>query len=133
MGSEELRFVHEAFESNYIAPLGPQVNAFEKEFSDYVGPKHCVALTSGTGAMHIALRDIGVGPGPQRNRLRISRGRDEIFASSLTFIGNVNPVTSLEDAVIEDREDRFRNTISIRYRLSKFTIVNSGIERLKHS
>ena len=83
MGSEELRFVHEAFESNYIAPLGPQVNAFEEEFSGHVGLKHCVALTSGTGAMHLALRDLGVGPG------------DEVLASSLTFIGNVSPVTFL--------------------------------------
>ena len=50
MGDDELRFFHEAFESNYIAPLGPQVSAFEKEFSDHIGLKHCVALSSGTGA-----------------------------------------------------------------------------------
>ena len=73
MGSEELRFVHEAFESNYIAPLGPQVNAFEKEFSDHAGIKHCVGLSSGTGAMHLALRDIGVGSGPQRNRPQVNK------------------------------------------------------------
>ncbi len=71
MGEDELRLVHEAFESNYIAPLGPQINAFEKEFSDLIGIHHCVALSSGTGAMHLVPRDIGVGPG------------DEIVASSL--------------------------------------------------
>ena len=47
LGSEELGFVHEAFESNYIAPLGPQVNAFEEEFSDYVGLKHWCRPGSG--------------------------------------------------------------------------------------
>ena len=46
-----MRFVKEAFESNYIAPLGPQVDAFEREFAEYVGIKHCVALSSGTAAM----------------------------------------------------------------------------------
>ena len=51
MGQEELRFVHEAFESNYIAPVGPQVDAFEREFAEYTGIKYCVALSSGTAAM----------------------------------------------------------------------------------
>ena len=51
MGGEEMLFVQEAFESNYIAPLGPQVDAFEREFAEYVGIKHCVALSSGTAAM----------------------------------------------------------------------------------
>lgn len=83
MGGEELAFVRQAFESNYIAPLGPQVDAFEKEFSEYVGISHCVALTSGTAAMHLALNELGVGPG------------DEVFASTLTFIGSVSPVTFL--------------------------------------
>ena len=80
MGGEEMRFVQEAFESNYIAPLGPQVDAFEREFAEYVRIKHCVALSSGTAAMHLALRILGVGPG------------DEVIASSLTFIGSVTPV-----------------------------------------
>lgn len=82
------------------------MDAFEKVFSDYVGLKHSVALTSDTGAMHLALRDIGVGPDPQRNGLRppatarheragISQGSDEVFGSSLTFIGSVSPVTFL--------------------------------------
>ena len=80
LGGEEIKFVQEAFESNYIAPLGPQVDAFEKEFSEYVGIKHCVALSSGTAAMHLALRMLGVGQG------------DEVIASTLTFIGSVSPV-----------------------------------------
>ena len=79
MCGEEMRFVEEAFESNYIAPLGPQVDAFEREFAEYVGIKHCVAVSSGTAAMHLALRILGV-----------ERG-DEVIASSLTFIGSVTP------------------------------------------
>ena len=74
-----MRFVKEAFESNYIAPLGPQVDLFEREFAEYVGIKHCVAVSSGTAAMHLALRILGVGRG------------DEVIASSLTFIGSVTP------------------------------------------
>ena len=80
MGGEEMPFVKEAFESNYIAPIGPQVDAFEREFAEYVGIKHCVALSSGTAAMHLALRILGVGQG------------DEVIASTLTFIGSVTPV-----------------------------------------
>ncbi len=56
MGGTETQYVQEAFDSNYIAPLGPQVNAFEKAFCEYTGFKHCMALNSGTAAMHLALR-----------------------------------------------------------------------------
>lgn len=80
MVGEELKFIKKAFESNYIAPLGPQVDAFEREFAEYVGFEHCLALSSGTAAMHLALRHLGIGPG------------DEVFASTLTFIGSVTPV-----------------------------------------
>lgn len=80
LGNKEADFIRQAFESNYIAPLGPQVDAFEKAFSEYTGIPHCVALSSGTAAMHLALRHLGVGPG------------DEVFASTLTFIGSVSPV-----------------------------------------
>ena len=83
MGEYELKFVKEAFASNYIAPLGPQVDAFEKAFSEYTGIEYCVALSSGTAAMHLALKHLGVGPG------------DEVFASTLTFIGSVTPITFL--------------------------------------
>jgi dTDP-4-amino-4,6-dideoxygalactose transaminase len=80
MGGEELHFVREAFESNYIAPLGPQVDSFEREFAETVGIRHAVAVSSGTAAMHLALRILAVGPG------------DEVFASTLTFIGSVTPI-----------------------------------------
>jgi dTDP-4-amino-4,6-dideoxygalactose transaminase len=83
IGDEEIRFVHEAFDSNYIAPLGPQVDAFEREFAEKTEIPYTVALSSGTAAMHLALRILGVKPG------------DEVFASTLTFIGSVSPVTFL--------------------------------------
>jgi dTDP-4-amino-4,6-dideoxygalactose transaminase len=83
MEGDEIRFVEEAFDSNYIAPLGPQVDAFEREFSEYTGIRYCVALSSGTAAIHLALQLIGVQPD------------DEVFASTLTFIGSVTPVTLL--------------------------------------
>src|SRR5437016_12577196 len=83
MGGRELEFIHAAFASNYLAPIGPMVDAFEEEFSEYVGIPHCLALSCGTAAMHLALRELGVGPG------------DEVLASSLTFIGSVSSVTYL--------------------------------------
>jgi len=81
MGEHEHQFIVEAFESNYIAPLGPQVDAFEKEFAEKVGISHAVALSSGTAAMHLALLGLGIKPG------------DTVFASTLTFIGSISPIT----------------------------------------
>lgn len=83
LGNREFEFFTEAFESNYIAPLGPQVEAFEKEFTEFTGISHTVALSSGTAAMHLVLRHLVVCPG------------DEILASTLTFIGSVSPITFL--------------------------------------
>ena len=83
MGGEELKFVHEAFESNWIAPLGPQVSAFEKEVASYVGTRGALAVNSGTAAIHLGLRLLGVGSG------------DKVFCSTLTFIGSVNPILYL--------------------------------------
>lgn len=80
MSGREQDWVRRAFESNYIAPLGPMVDAFEKKFSESTGIPHCLALASGTAATHLALRHLGVGPG------------DEVLASTLTFIGSVTPV-----------------------------------------
>lgn len=80
MGGSELKYVTEAFESNFIAPLGPMVDRFEREFSALTGMPHCVALSSGTAAIHLALRHYGVGAG------------DTVFASTLTFIGSITPI-----------------------------------------
>jgi pyridoxal phosphate-dependent aminotransferase EpsN len=80
IGPDEQAFVAEAFASNWIAPLGPQVDAFEREFAACVGVPHAVALSSGTAALHLALRLAGVGPG------------DEVLCSSLTFVASANPI-----------------------------------------
>jgi dTDP-4-amino-4,6-dideoxygalactose transaminase len=80
MGGDEIKNVLAAFESNYIAPLGPQVDAFEREFCERVGISHAVALNSGTSALHLALRYLNISSG------------DEVIAPSLTFIGGVSPV-----------------------------------------
>jgi dTDP-4-amino-4,6-dideoxygalactose transaminase len=88
MSGEELEFVHQAFASNYIAPLGPMVDAFEKDFAAYTGIPHCLALASGTAAMHLALRELGVGPG------------DEVLSSTQTFIGSVTPATFLGASLV---------------------------------
>jgi pyridoxal phosphate-dependent aminotransferase EpsN len=76
IGKAELTYVNEAFASNWVAPVGPNIDAFEKEFSQQVGTKYAVALSSGTAALHLALRLAGVTTG------------DEVLCSSLTFIAS---------------------------------------------
>ncbi|MFB6366014.1 DegT/DnrJ/EryC1/StrS family aminotransferase [Paenibacillus elgii] len=80
MGQEEQQWVQQAFATNWIAPLGPNVDVFEKEIAGYVGASGALALSSGTAAIHLALRLLGVGAG------------DTVFCSSLTFVASVNPV-----------------------------------------
>jgi dTDP-4-amino-4,6-dideoxygalactose transaminase len=80
IGEEELQFVAEAFRTNMIAPLGPNVDAFETELAQRVGIGHAAALSSGTAALHVGLRLLGV-----------ERG-DTVFCSSLTFVASANPI-----------------------------------------
>ncbi len=80
MSGKELRYIKEAFETNWIAPLGPNVDAFEKEVAQYVGVNEAVAVSSGTAAIHLALSLLGVESG------------DKVFCSSLTFIASANPI-----------------------------------------
>lgn len=80
MGGSELDHIHAAFEANYIAPVGPQLTAFEQEFAAKVGAGGALALSSGTAALHLALRVLGVGP------------EDVVLVSTLTFIASVSPV-----------------------------------------
>lgn len=80
MSGREIKYVQDAFESNWIAPLGPNVDAFEQEFADVVGAKYALAVSSGTAALHLALIEAGVGPG------------DEVLVSTLTFAASVNPI-----------------------------------------
>ncbi len=80
MHGEEQKFIKEAFDTNWVAPLGPNVNAFEKELADYVGIAHASALSAGTAAIHLALRILGIGEG------------DVVFVPTLTFSATCNPV-----------------------------------------
>src|SRR2546423_8826068 len=81
LGDDELKLVKDAFESNWIAPLGPHVDAFEQEFARYIGVSHAAALSSGTAAIHLALQLLGVGPG------------DTVICPTLTFCASANPIT----------------------------------------
>ena len=80
MHGEEQKYVREAFDTNWVAPLGPNVNAFEQEIAEYVGVSHAVALSAGTAAIHLALKLLNVGQG------------DVVFASDLTFSATCNPI-----------------------------------------
>lgn len=84
MSGNEEAYVAEAFASNFVAPLGPQLDAFEQTVSDYLGGDvHCVGLSSGSAALHLALRIAGVREG------------DEVWVSSMTFAGGIFPVNYL--------------------------------------
>jgi dTDP-4-amino-4,6-dideoxygalactose transaminase len=83
MGDRELEFVKDAFDTNWIAPVGPHVDAFELEFCQVVGTRHAAAVSSGTAALHLALQLMGVSSG------------DEVFCSTLTFIASASPITYL--------------------------------------
>lgn len=76
----EMKYIQEAFETNWIAPTGPNVNGFENELAAKVGSPHAAALSSGTAAIHLALKAIGVGDG------------DIVLCSSLTFSASANPI-----------------------------------------
>jgi pyridoxal phosphate-dependent aminotransferase EpsN len=80
MSGQEHKYINEAFETNWVAPLGPNVDAFEEEIAKYVGASEAVAVNSGTAAIHLALSLLGVGNG------------DKVFCSSLTFIASANPI-----------------------------------------
>jgi len=81
MGGSELKYVNEAFDTNWIAPLGPNVDKFEQSLSEYLNIKEVAALNSGTSALHLALILLGI----QRD--------DEVIVSTFTFSASVNPIT----------------------------------------
>ena len=80
MGGYEQGFISEAFETNWISPLGPNVNGFEDDLEAYAGVGHAASLSSGTAAIHLALILLGV------------KQDDEVLVSSFTFSGSVNPI-----------------------------------------
>lgn len=80
MCGDELKFIQEAFDTNWIAPLGPNVKCFEKEVREYANVKASVALSNGTSAIHLALKCLDV------------KENDIVFCQSLTFSGTCNPI-----------------------------------------
>ena len=80
MTGNEQDYIARAFQSNWIAPLGPNVDQFEKDVADYTNVKGSVAVSSGTAALHLALRLLDIGPG------------DRVFCSSFTFVATANPI-----------------------------------------
>lgn len=80
MSGNELKYIEKVFESNYIAPLGEYVNKFEDSIKDYTKVENALAVTSGTAAIHLALRVLGIKDG------------DDVLASTFTFIGSVNAI-----------------------------------------
>jgi dTDP-4-amino-4,6-dideoxygalactose transaminase len=81
MHGDEMKYIQQAFDSNWVAPLGPNVDGFEREIAEYVGTEHAAALVSGTSALHLAVKLAGV-----------KRG-NVVFCSDLTFSATVNPVS----------------------------------------
>jgi len=80
MSGQEIKYIQEAFDTNWIAPIGPNISAFESEICEYTNMRYGLATISGTAGIHLALKYLGVGPG------------DYVFCSSLTFIGTCNPI-----------------------------------------
>ena len=80
MSAQDRELLLEAFDSNWIAPMGPQVEAFEREFAEKIGVKHVVALSSGTAALHLAMMLLDLGPG------------DEVATATLTFAAAANVI-----------------------------------------
>jgi dTDP-4-amino-4,6-dideoxygalactose transaminase len=95
LGDAEQDFVQQAFRTNWIAPLGPNVDAFERELADYVGVRYAAAVSSGTAAIHLALLLLGVTTG------------DTVFCSSLTFSASANPIVyqGAQPVFIDSDED----------------------------
>jgi aminotransferase in exopolysaccharide biosynthesis len=80
LAGNERRYLDECITTNFVSSVGPFVDRFEREFAAYVGAKHAVACATGTAALHVAFRLLGIGPG------------DEVLVPSLTFVASVNPI-----------------------------------------
>jgi pyridoxal phosphate-dependent aminotransferase EpsN len=98
MTGNEQKYINEAFEANWIAPVGPNVNDFEERIACYTGAEGAAALSSGTAAIHLSLNLLGIGKG------------DRVFCSSLTFVASANPILYAgAEPVFIDSEDETWN------------------------
>jgi dTDP-4-amino-4,6-dideoxygalactose transaminase len=116
LGRHELNYLHKAVEDNWVAPTGPNLTGFEADLCAFTGVAHAVALTSGTAAIHLGLRLLGVGPG------------DEVLCPSFTFVATANPIVycGATPVFVDSEVDtwnicpvRLREAIADRSRLGK--------------
>ncbi|MBB3185962.1 dTDP-4-amino-4,6-dideoxygalactose transaminase [Microbacter margulisiae] len=116
MSGEEQKYIQEAFDTNWVVPLGPNVDAFEQNLTEYLGEnKHIVALSSGTAAIHLGLLQLGVSAG------------DEVICQSFTFSASANPIAYLgAKPVFVDSEPETWN-------ISPYFLQQAIEERIKQS
>ncbi len=88
MSGQEQQYIAEAFDTNWVAPVGPHIDRFEAEFAERIGVKHAVAVASGTAAIHLTIRHLGLKPG------------EEVFCSTGTFAATVNPIVYEQGAPV---------------------------------
>lgn len=121
MGGTEQNFVQEAFEENWIAPLGPNVNGFESDIQKFTGVTHAAALSSGTGAIHLALDILGVGP------------KDLVLVQSFTFCASVNPIKYLggEPVFIDSESETWNMCPKALQKALSFFKTNGSLDRVK--
>lgn len=114
MGGDEQAFVKEAFDQNWIAPLGPNVNGFEEDLQNYNNVNAVAALSAGTAALHLAMILLGVKAG------------DEVIASSFTFSATVNPITYLgaTPVLVDSEEDTWNMSPLLLEKAIKERIAN---------
>ena len=110
MGGQEENFVKEAFDTNWVAPLGPNVNEFEKDVAKYVGVNDAAALVSGTSAIQLALKAVGV------------KKDDIVFCSSLTFAASCNPIMyeNAEPVFIDSEPESYNMSVKALEKAFKF-------------
>ncbi len=114
MGGQEQKYIQEAFDTNWVVPLGPNVNAFEKELENYLNAdKKIVALSAGTAAIHLGLIQLGVTPS------------DEVICQSFTFAASANPITYLGATPV------FVDSESDTWNMSPLFLENAIKERIK--
>lgn len=119
MSGNEQEYINEAFATNWIAPLGPNVDAFENEIAEYVGANEAVAVSSGTAAIHLAL-----------SLLDVKKG-DNVFCSSLTFIASANPIIyqGAEPVFIDSEPDTWNMSPDALERAFKDTSIKGNLPK----
>lgn len=119
LSGEEIKYINEAFETNWIAPIGPNIEAFEKEIANHVGVRGAVAVSSGTAAIHLAL-----------SLLDVKKG-DRVFCSTLTFIASANPIIyqGAEPVFIDSEPDTWNMSPEALERALRDAFINGQLPK----